>query len=290
MSRSKPRPVTIFTPSDASVTNTNAQNLTVKEIVVRLPEDMFHVTMLCDGDAPDPRLAARRNTRLVRWTKHGNTVRLLRHCLFPPSDIYFFPRTGPLDRVFFDVRRRMGLRTSLITYIVIAMDAVTGAGMIGRSIREGDMVFGNSKHVAETVRKMFGVQASPIYEGIDRRYYFPVEDRAENTTPVVLYAGSLQARKRVEMVIQQAARLPGLQFRLAGKGETEKSCRELDRHLGCRTYLFWDICRRKSWARKCETRTFSFSPASLKEIHRSCCKRVRAVCRVLPWIRIVPIT
>ena len=67
MTRSRPRAITIFTPSDASAGNTNAQNLTVKEIVARLPEELFHVTMLCDGDVPDPRLSTRKKhaTRTV---------------------------------------------------------------------------------------------------------------------------------------------------------------------------------------------------------------------------------
>jgi len=237
MTRLKTRLITVFTPSDAAAGNTNAQNLTVKEIVARLPEDQFHVTLLCDGK-PDARLAARRNTRLVPWTNHGNTARLLCHCLFPPPDIYFFPRTGPLDRIFFDVRKRLRLRTSLVTYIVMAMNAVTGRGMIGRSIVEGNLVFGNSKHVVETIREMFGVEARPIYDGVDRRHYFSAEKRAENVKPVVLYAGSLQPRKRVELVIQQAARLPDLQFRLAGKGETEMHCRDLAQRLGCRNVFF----------------------------------------------------
>jgi glycosyltransferase involved in cell wall biosynthesis len=238
MTRSQPRAITIFTPSDASAGNTNAQNLTVKEIVARLPEELFHVTMLCDGDVPDPRLSARKNTRLVPWTKRGNTLRLLRHCLFPPPDIYFFPRTGPLDRAFFELRKRMGLRTAVITYIVMAMSEMTGRGLIGRSVVEGDMVFGNSKHVVETIHQMFAVEASPIYDGIDRRYYFPPPERAANAAPVVLYAGSLQPRKRVELVIREAVRLPGLQFRIAGKGETEKDCRDLAKQLGCGNVSF----------------------------------------------------
>jgi len=238
MTRSQSRPITIFTPSDAGVGNTNAQNLTVKEVVARLPEDRFHVTMLCDGDVSDPRLSARKNTRLVPWTKRGNMLRLLRHCLLPPPDIYFFPRTGPLDRAFFELRKRIGLRTSVITYIVMAMSEMTGRGLIGRSVMEGDMVFGNSKHVVETIHQMFGVEAGPIYDGIDRRYYFPSPERSANATPVVLYAGSLQPRKRVELVIREAARLPGLQFRIAGKGETEKDCRALAQQLGCGNVSF----------------------------------------------------
>jgi len=229
--------IRIFTPSDASAGNTNAQNLTVKEIVVRLPEERFQVTMFSEGEA-DPRIVVRKNTRLVKWARCGNTVRLLRHCLFPPPDIYFFPRTGPLDRFFFDARNRMGLKTALVSYIVMAMNAETSRGMIGRSITEGDVVVGNSKYVGETIRQMFGVQARTIYDGIDRRYYFAPHERVVNHAPVVLYAGSFQPRKRVEMAIQQAVRWPGWQFRLAGKGETEENCRDLARQLGCRNVVF----------------------------------------------------
>jgi len=237
MNSFKPRPITIFTPSDAGASNTNAQNLTVKEIAARLPEDEFRLTMLCSGD-PDPRLTVRKNTHLVRWMNHGNTMRLLGHCLFSPPDIYFFPRTGPLDRIFLDVRKRLGLKTALVTYIVMAMDRGTGGGLIGRSIMEGDMVLGNSKHVVETIRRTFGVGAMPIYDGVDRRYYFASGDRPMKSGPVVLYAGSFQPRKRVELVIQHAARLPNLQFRLAGAGETENKCRRLAQELNCRNVSF----------------------------------------------------
>jgi glycosyltransferase involved in cell wall biosynthesis len=229
--------IRIFTPSDASSANTNAQNLTVKEVVARLPEEQFHVTMFYETNA-DPRIAARKNTRLVKWTKRGNRVRLLRHCLFPPMDIYFFPRAGPLDRLFFDARNWMGLKTKLVTYIVMAMDAKTSHGMTGRSIVEGDVVVGNSKYVGETIQQIFGVQARTIYDGIDRRHYFAAKKREENIQPVVLYAGSFQVRKRVESVIEQAARWPAVQFRLAGKGETEGNCRQFVQRLECRNVTF----------------------------------------------------
>jgi glycosyltransferase involved in cell wall biosynthesis len=236
MTRPRSRLIRIVTPSDAAACNTNAQNLTVKEIVARLPEHRFHVTMLCDGK-PDSRLHARPNTRLVKWRKRGNTVRLLPLCLFPPPDIYFFPRTGPLDLFFFDARQRMSLKTALVTYIVMAMDAVTGAGLIARSVLEGDVVLGNSKYVSETIHCTFGVRASVMYDGIDLRHFFPAE-QAPNDSPVVLYAGSFQPRKRVQMVIEEAARLPHVNFRLAGKGETEAHCRTLAAERQCKNVSF----------------------------------------------------
>jgi len=108
-----------------------------------------------------------------------------------------------------------------------------------RSIREADAVFANSRYVAETVRNQFGIEAGTIHNGVDRRFYFPREQESSSRGALsVLYAGSFQARKRVELIIQQATRLPHVQFRLAGRGETEPACRALAQQLGCRNIEF----------------------------------------------------
>ncbi len=230
------RPIKVFTPSYADDTNTNAQNLTVKEIVARLPED-FHVTMLCESD-PDPRLKLRRHTRFFRWWAHGNTLRLLPHCLLRPPDIYFFPRIGPLDRMFFNLRNRFRLKSTLISYVVTDVNIARATEMIARSVQEGDIVFGNSKHVSDSIWHSFGVRASTIYDGVDCRYFFPPETRAGRKISTVLYAGAFQPDKRVDFVIREAARLPHVNFRLAGKGVTEKSCHALALQLGCLNIKF----------------------------------------------------
>ncbi|MFY9977992.1 MAG: glycosyltransferase family 4 protein [Candidatus Sulfotelmatobacter sp.] len=236
MTSAEPRSIKVFTPSYADAANTNAQNLTVKEIVARLPEE-FHVTMLCEGD-PDPRLRTRKHTRFFRCSAHGNTLRLLRHCLLPPPDIYFFPRTGPLDRVFFELKKRLRLKTAIVSYIVTAINETTATGLIAHSIREGNVVLGNSRHVSEAIWRVCGVRASTMYDGVDRRYYFPPAVKEESQGPTVLFAGSFRPYKRAEVVIHEAARLPHVNFRLAGKGETEKHCRELALHLRCSNVTF----------------------------------------------------
>lgn len=238
MTMSLPRqPIAIFTPSFADEDNTNAQNLTVKEIVARLPADLFRVIMIC-GRNPDPRIAARENTELISWTDHGNTARLLRHFVFSKPDIYFFPRFGPFDRVFFDLRKRLPVRAALVSYVVMMMNEATDNGLAGRSIVEADQVCANSNYVAESVRQKFGVQSITIHDGVDRRFFFPRRRSNASDGLVVLYAGSFQARKRVELVIEQAARWPNVQFRLAGRGETEEHCRALCRQYSCRNVSF----------------------------------------------------
>jgi glycosyltransferase involved in cell wall biosynthesis len=234
------RPITIFTPSSADEDDTNAQNLTVKEVVARLPPELFRVIMITEGN-PDPRLAARRNTELVRWTRHGNALRLLRKCFLSSPDIYFFPRCGPLDRAFFDFRKYLPLKTSLVSYIVTEINDTTCAGLIGRSVVEADQVCANSEFVSAAIRNRFGVESITVYDGVDRRFYFPRTEQAVGPppgSPVVLYAGSFKKTKRVECVIEHAARWPNVQFRLAGRGPTQENCRALCEEHNCRNVQF----------------------------------------------------
>jgi glycosyltransferase involved in cell wall biosynthesis len=234
------RPITIFTPSFADEDDTNAQNLTVKEIVARLPPEQFRVIMISEGK-PDPRIAARKNTKLLPYYKHGNTAQLLMRSLAFRPDVYFYPRFGPLDRVIFALHKNLRLKTAVVTHIVSVMSNAAGKSLVARSIVEGDAVFANSAYVAETVQQRFGVRTGTIYNGIDRRYFFPSDEAASthDSRPLtVLYAGSFRPWKRVEWVIEQAARCPNVQFRLAGRGEAEESCRALCREYDCRNVSF----------------------------------------------------
>jgi len=234
------RPITIFTPSFADEENTNAQNLTVKEIVARLPPEQFRVIMISEGK-PDPRIAARKNTKLLPYYAHGNTAQLLMRSVAFRPDIYFYPRFGPLDQVVFALRKNLRLRTAVVTHIVSVMNNTAEKSLVARSIVEGDAVFANSAYVAETVRQRFGVRAGTIYNGIDRRFFFPTPEPASTSSSrplTVLYAGSFRPWKRVEFVIEQAARWSNVQFRLAGRGGTEERCRDLSQKYRCRNVSF----------------------------------------------------
>jgi glycosyltransferase involved in cell wall biosynthesis len=233
------RLINVFTPSVADETDTNAQNLTVKEVVARLDPELFHVTMLREQSS-DPRIAGRKNTTVLPYYAHGNTPRLTLRLLADRPDIYFFPRYGPLDRAFLSLRKHGLLKTALVTYVVMMMNKETSSGTITRLIREADAVYGNSTFVSETVREQFGVcPAGEVYDGVDRRFFFPPSAaKAAGEKTIVLYAGTFQARKRVEVVIEQAQRWPQVEFRLAGKGVTETACRDMVQQRGCGNVVF----------------------------------------------------
>lgn len=229
--------ITVFTPSFADEANTNAQNLTVKEIVSRLPPERFKVILLGDGEA-DTRISSRPNTQILHTSRHGNALRWLARILLSDVNVYFFPRLGPLDNWFMFLRRSLNLPVALVTYIVMALDGFTVGATLERSICEADLVYGNSRFVSKTVQDRYGISTGTIYDGVRRDLFYPQARKSAESKPVVLYAGSFQARKRVNIVIAEAAKWPGVEFRLAGKGEQERECRALVSELGCRNVSF----------------------------------------------------
>jgi glycosyltransferase involved in cell wall biosynthesis len=225
--------ITIFTPSFADASNTNAQNLTAKEVVARLSPAKFRVQML-HAASPDERIARRPNTQLLRMRSHGNAARWLAHCVLTRPDVYFFPREGPLDASFLFLRRSLRLRTALVTYVVSTQDGGTPNPVLARAIREADAVVGNSAYVSETIRQRFGTVVTTIHSGISGEVFFPPQEASRTEAQLtVLYAGSFQRYKRVSVVIEEAARRPHVRFRLAGRGVEEPAIRSLAERLGC---------------------------------------------------------
>jgi glycosyltransferase involved in cell wall biosynthesis len=230
--------ITIFTPSFADDANTNAQNLTVKEVVARMDPARFRVVMLGSG-ALDPRIAARPNTRILAWRSRGNTVRILWHLLTHTPDVYFFPREGPLDSAFLATRRRFSLKTALVAYVVSGGLESADRPLLRRMIQECDVVAGNSRRMTQTVEKLGGKDVQTVYDGIDQRYYYPGSDTGNTQTiKRVLFAGSFRRYKRADLVVREAARFPRWEFRLAGTGEDESACRKLARDSGCNNVQF----------------------------------------------------
>ncbi|MGH9497287.1 MAG: glycosyltransferase family 4 protein [Candidatus Sulfotelmatobacter sp.] len=227
--------IKLFTPSFADEGDTNAQNLSVKEIVARLDPDRIAVTMFHESASIDPRIATRRNTILLPWRSHGNTWRTALHILHKTPDVYFFPREGPLDTVFLTLRRLLHLKTTIVTYIVSG-GLYNGEYPPARvkNIREADVVVANNDYLGQLLAEKYNVQAETIYDGVDRRHYFPpASDRAAQEPVTVLFAGSLRPYKRVTIVVRQAARWPQVRFRVAGVGEEQALCKNLAAELKC---------------------------------------------------------
>ena len=230
--------ITIFIPSFADENNLNAQNLTTREIVARLSPDSFRVIMLSAGTL-DARIAARKNTILLPQHNHGNTLWWLFRALSYAPDVYFFPREGPLDSAFFLLRKFLHPPTSVVTYVVSGgLDTYAMPAARARNIREADAVVANSAYISHVIRHQFGIESTTVYDGVDRRFFFPSPHLPIREASTVLYAGSFRKYKRVDLVVREAAKHSNVSFRFAGDGEELQNCCGLANELGCKNVSF----------------------------------------------------
>ncbi|HEX4487999.1 MAG TPA: glycosyltransferase family 4 protein [Terriglobales bacterium] len=231
--------IKVFTPSYADAEITNAQALTVKEIVARLPPDRFRVLMLCKG-APDCRLTERSNTEFLPWLRHGNAVNIFTRCMKFQPDIYFYPHAGPLDSALFWSKRKFRSPAAIVSHVVSGSfdDAILRPTMV-RMVRQSDAVFGNNSYLSSVLEKRTGTKIRTIHNGINRKAFFPAENRRPGGSSLrALYAGSFRPYKRVDVVVRAAAVRPNVEFRLAGIGEELDNCRKLAHELNCQNISF----------------------------------------------------
>lgn len=93
-----------------------------------------------------------------------------------------------------------------------------------RLVSMADKVVAVSQHTASTARHRFGVSPDVIYNGIDTEYFRPDRDPPElieklgATSPVFLFVGQFQERKRPDDVLSVARAFPDATFLLRGDG------------------------------------------------------------------------
>ncbi len=237
---SKPRPIRIFTEVCGAAANINAQSLTVKEIVSRLDPNRFAVMMMNSGGPADERLRGRPNTKFVHATSHLTAARLVLECLGFHPDIYFYPLASPFNEVYLRVRKLLGLKSKIVVHVVGMVSLHDqfrrdwfGGDSVYKAIKQADAILGNSHAVAEDVSRAFNVRAETMHNGVDRRYFYPAQERGRNSRPRILYAGSYRPYKRVPELVRQAARHPEADFCLVGDGEEKQECIRLAKELGC---------------------------------------------------------
>ena len=214
--KNSPKMIKIFTPSFADENNINAQNLTVKQIVRRLDPDYFQVTMFYKDNIADF-IKNRGNTKFIKWFKHGNLIRFFFHHIFNKYDIYFYPRYTLLEKLFLIINR-FRKNTKIITHLVHSVSEESKNNiLLCKILKNSTVIVGNSPYVSKTLYENFNIKSKHIYNGIDKDHFFSAKNNLIKTYDV-LYVGSLQERKRPELVIEVADKLRNYKFGIVGDG------------------------------------------------------------------------
>lgn len=207
--------------SYADEANTNAQNLTVREIARRLDPERFEITLFA-RDEPDPRLLGSSNVRILRFGDHGKALKFLSRSLFGGFAVNFYVRNEWVDSLYLRARPLLARRQVAVYHVTAAIGErrqhPRDFDAFVRGITRSQVVACNSEHVAATVESQFGFRPPVVRNGVDFERFHPGRGERRPERPRVLFAASLQPRKRADLVLEAAARIPGADFRIIGSG------------------------------------------------------------------------
>lgn len=217
-------PIRILVDSFADAGLLNAQMGNAREIVCRLDPGRFHVSMFSVGE-PDPRIARRRNTRLIQLPQRRQTVKILSEFLLGTHEVLFYVKASPACRVYSNLRRRWRDRRATIGTVEGQSDGRNEPTITAESVRlweqtvlRCDQLYSNSSFVQRSLMREYGVRSEVVPTGVDARFYAPEWEREANPRLRVLFVGSLRSFKQPQFLLAAAKRFPGADFRIVGDG------------------------------------------------------------------------
>jgi glycosyltransferase involved in cell wall biosynthesis len=214
----------ILVDSFADDGQTNAQMANAREIVSRLDPSRFHVSLFAEG-RPDPRIAARPNTRVIALPRRMQTRTMLTEFLFGRHVILFYMKASPASLWFTRLRRLAVARCATVATVESQSDwaseptiSAANIRLIERTVLRCDCLFSNSVCVQQSLKENYGLPSEIIPTGVDTSFFAPAPDGPANSNIRVIFVGSLRPFKGPHAVVEAARRLPHLEFSLIGDG------------------------------------------------------------------------
>lgn len=229
---------TLFVPTLVDGANNNAQISNNREILADWQHPDWQVQTLC-YQQPDARVAANPHVHITRmWRRQLWYLHMFLHYL-GPCDAIFYPGAFKLETRGLRWRRRLGIKGPVIA---------TLEGLVGNAQREqeytalaghqvycqhvpadllasldernryADHIIAISPFLERMGKSRFGDKFSMLPLGINTQWYYAAA-REENPRVRVVSAGTVYPRKRPEVMLELARRLPQCDFIWYGEGE-----------------------------------------------------------------------
>jgi glycosyltransferase involved in cell wall biosynthesis len=206
---------------DVDADNTNAQSLNVREIALRLDPGRFQIALWYER-RPDARLQNRANIRLLQLPSHGKTMRILSE-MFSGYDVIAYADYSPASYLFLHAPSAMRSPARVVYHAEAPLAQLENSSRSLRFLYNGTFsrchaYTGITKFVARDIANAIHREVSYVLPvGVDTKLFTPPKERV-NPSPVVLFAGTLIARKGPQFVVDAALRFPSAVFRLVGAG------------------------------------------------------------------------
>ncbi|HZQ25962.1 MAG TPA: glycosyltransferase family 4 protein [Terriglobales bacterium] len=217
--------VKILVESLADEDLTNAQMVNAREIIRRLDPERFHVSTFAHG-AADPAVSKRPNTRVVLLPARRQTPRILARFFLGDHDILFYVKASPASRWYMSGRktwerkRRVSIGTieSQSNWRSEPSISAENIALIEQTVLRCDRLFSNSSAVRRSLEKEYGIGSEVVPTGVDTQFFSPDANKAPNQRLRVLFVGALRPFKGPDLILEAAARCPGMEFVMVGDG------------------------------------------------------------------------
>jgi glycosyltransferase involved in cell wall biosynthesis len=238
------RKIRILVDSLADEGLINAQMTNAREIIRRLDSERFEISVFCVGK-PDSEVAARPGVRLIQLPGRKQTITIVREFVTGTHEILFYMKSSPASRLYAQLRRcwrdarttigTIESQSNLQDEPTITAEAVS---LWERTVLTCDWLFSNSDSVKRSLKSVYGLESDVVPTGVDTSYFFPLNSRAPNSRPVVLFVGSLRPFKGPHVVLDAATQFPEADFRIVGEGVIGEELRTRARREGIRNISF----------------------------------------------------
>jgi glycosyltransferase involved in cell wall biosynthesis len=202
----------------------NAQMTNAREIIRRLDPELFHVSMFY-VDQPDPDIAGRPNTRMIKLPSKRQTVTIFREFVLGKHEILFYVKSSPASKWYLRLRQKwkdhcitvgtVESRSDLRNQPTITPEAIR---LWERTVLRCDYLFSNSRAVQQSLQSEYGLKSEIVPTGVDTKFFEPIRDRAPNKRPRVLFVGSLRQFKQPQLLLDAALRFHDADFVIVGDG------------------------------------------------------------------------
>jgi glycosyltransferase involved in cell wall biosynthesis len=201
------QPIRVLFNVWADEENFNAQSLNAREIALRLDPARFRSTLFVQH--PDPRMVGVPGIRLVQLPSRLRSIAMMRELMWGHYHVLVYPPIDLLDAPYRRLRRlRLGTSPGVVLPIEgTAEQLMAGPAAVLTWLREADCRVSISPFIADTVERAFGLGSSVIQLGVDRDRFAPMNRDGRGAPLTILTVASIQPRKRIEAVLDAAARI-----------------------------------------------------------------------------------
>jgi len=209
----------ILVNANCDKTALNAQDRDGKEWAIFLNHEKYSVSIFCQGDNPDERIAKKESIRILYLSKAKiiRVIQSLYYWILYPIEIILNDKVSFREYFYLSFKRFFCWRRKIITFAVGLVPSVDAAAY-GRILKimdyvmfKSDYLVAISKQTSESIKEYWGIEVPVIHLSVDLSLFYRKSSEI-NQRKKVIFVGSMVALKQPFLFANIAKETPEADF------------------------------------------------------------------------------